>query len=60
MADVPELDRLSQTVEFCRLTDRGKFVQRRTYLSDGERLENDAETSSPCSCSTRAVAVPGG
>ena len=36
-------DRLSQTVEFCKLIDREKFVQRRTYLSDGERLENDAE-----------------
>ncbi len=36
-------DRLSQTVEFCKLIDREKFVQRRTYLSDGKRLENDAE-----------------
>ena len=36
-------DRLSQTVEFCKLIDKEKFVQRRTYLSDGERLENDAE-----------------
>ena len=36
-------DRLSQTVEFCKLIDREKFVQRRTYLSDGDRLENDAE-----------------
>lgn len=32
-------DRLSQTVEFCKLIDREIFVQRRTYLSDGERLE---------------------
>ena len=36
-------DRLSQIVEFCKLIDREKFVQRRTYLTDGERLENDAE-----------------
>ena len=36
-------DRLSQIVEFCKLIDKEKFVQRRTYLSDGERLENDAE-----------------
>lgn len=35
--------RLSQIVEFCKLIDNEKFVQRRTYLSDGERLENDAE-----------------
>lgn len=35
-----ELDRI---VEFCRIIDREKFVQRRTYLTDGERLENDAE-----------------
>lgn len=35
--------RLSQIVEFCKLIDKEKFVQRRTYLSDGERLENDAE-----------------
>ena len=36
-------DRLKQIVEFCKLIDKEKFVQRRTYLSDGERLENDAE-----------------
>ena len=36
-------NRLSQIVEFCKLIDKEKFVQRRTYLSDGERLENDAE-----------------
>jgi putative hydrolases of HD superfamily len=36
-------DRLSQIVEFCKLIDREKFVQRRTYLTDGIRLENDAE-----------------
>ena len=34
---------LAQIVDFCRLIDREKFVQRRTYLSDAERLENDAE-----------------
>ena len=36
-------ERLSQIVEFCKLIDKEKFVQRSTYLSDGERLENDAE-----------------
>ncbi|MGN1378636.1 MAG: HD domain-containing protein, partial [Dorea sp.] len=36
-------DRLTQIVEFCKLIDKEKFVQRRTYLSDGQRLENDAE-----------------
>lgn len=36
-------DRLTQIVVFCKLIDKEKFVQRRTYLSDGERLENDAE-----------------
>ena len=35
--------RLLQISEFCRTIDREKFVQRRTFLSDGERLENDAE-----------------
>lgn len=36
-------ERLSQIVDFCKLIDKEKFIQRRTYLSDGERLENDAE-----------------
>lgn len=36
-------DKLAQIVEFCRIIDKEKFVHRRTYLSDGERLENDAE-----------------
>jgi len=35
--------RLAEIVEFCRVIDREKFVQRRTFLTDGERLENDAE-----------------
>lgn len=35
--------RLSQIVDFCRLIDREKFIERRTYLTDGNRLENDAE-----------------
>lgn len=30
-------------MEFCKVIDREKFVTRRTYLTDGERLENDAE-----------------
>ena len=36
-------ERLSRIVDFCRLADREKFISRRTYLTDGERLENDAE-----------------
>ena len=36
-------DRLRQIVDFCRLIDKEKFICRRTYLTDGERLENDAE-----------------
>lgn len=35
--------RLEQTVDFCRLIDREKFIRRRTYLTDGSRFENDAE-----------------
>lgn len=38
-------DRLGRIVDFCRLIDREKFIDRRTYLTDGERLENDAEHS---------------
>lgn len=37
------MERIDQIVEFCRVIDREKFVQRRTFLTDGERLENDAE-----------------
>ena len=36
-------DRLERIVDFCREIDKEKFIQRRTYLTDGERLENDAE-----------------
>ena len=36
-------DRLEQIVDFCRLLDKEKFITRRTYLTDGQRLENDAE-----------------
>lgn len=36
-------NRLAEIVEFCRIIDREKFIQRRTFLTDGERLENDAE-----------------
>lgn len=38
-----ETGRLERIVDFCRLIDREKFIQRRTYLTDGERFENDAE-----------------
>ena len=27
-------DRLEQIVDFCRLTDKEKFIRRRTYLTD--------------------------
>lgn len=37
-----DLDRL---FDFFRLIDREKFVGRQTYLTDGERKENDAEHS---------------
>ena len=30
-------------MDFCRLIDKEKFIERRTYLTDGQRLENDAE-----------------
>lgn len=38
-----EKDKLSQIVDFCQLIDREKFIQRRTFLTDGQRLENDSE-----------------
>lgn len=38
-----EKDRLDSIVAFCRLIDKEKFIRRRTYLSDGERFENDSE-----------------
>ena len=38
-----ETERLSQIVEFCKVIDGEKFIQRHTYLTDGKRLENDAE-----------------
>lgn len=37
------MERLEQVAKFCELIDKEKFVQRRTYLTDGERFENDAE-----------------
>lgn len=36
-------NRLEQIIDFCRLIDKEKFIQRRTYLTDGRRFENDAE-----------------
>ena len=38
-----DMERLGRIVDFCRLIDKEKFIQRRTYLTDGKRLENDAE-----------------
>ena len=36
-------ERLQRQLEFCREVDKEKFIGRQTYLSDGERKENDAE-----------------
>jgi len=36
-------DRLDKIVSFCKEIDKEKFIQRRTYLTGGERFENDAE-----------------
>lgn len=35
--------RLDRQFEFIREIDKEKFIRRQTYLSDGERKENDAE-----------------
>lgn len=37
------MERLEQITKFCELIDKEKFVQRRTFLTDGQRLENDSE-----------------
>lgn len=36
-------ERLEAIVRFCELADKEKMIQRRTYLSDSSRFENDAE-----------------
>lgn len=36
-------ERLDRQIAFCREIDREKFVGRQTYLTGGERKENDAE-----------------
>lgn len=36
-------DRLDKQVNFCREIDKEKFIKRQTYLTGGERFENDAE-----------------
>ena len=38
-----ENERLKKQLEFCREIDKEKFIGRQTYLTDGERKENDAE-----------------
>lgn len=38
-----EEKRLDQLFDFIREIDKEKFIQRQTYLTDGERKENDAE-----------------
>ena len=35
--------KLEKAVEFCLEIDKEKYIQRRTYLADGRRFENDAE-----------------
>lgn len=37
------LDRLTRIVDFCKEIDKEKFIERKTYLTDGVRFENDAE-----------------
>ncbi len=37
------MDRLNRQLAFIREIDKEKFIGRQTYLSDGERKENDAE-----------------
>lgn len=37
------MDRLQQQFDFILEADKEKFIGRQTYLSDGERKENDAE-----------------
>lgn len=36
-------ERLRRQMQFCLEIDKEKFIGRQTYLSDGERKENDAE-----------------
>lgn len=36
-------DRLDKQVAFCREIDKEKFIERQTYLTGGQRFENDAE-----------------
>ena len=36
-------ERLEKQIAFCREIDREKLIGRQTYLTDGERKENDAE-----------------
>ena len=38
-----EKSRIEKQFDFCREIDKEKFIERQTYLSDGERKENDAE-----------------
>ncbi len=38
-----ERERLKKQFEFCREIDKEKFIGRQTYLTDGQRKENDAE-----------------
>lgn len=40
-----EMSRIEQQFNFIREIDKEKFIQRQTYLTGGERKENDAEHS---------------
>ena len=41
-------ERLEQQFAFIREIDKEKFIGRQTYLTDGERKENDAEHAWHC------------
>ena len=34
---------MRRIIRFCTEIDKEKFIRRHTYLTDGKRLENDAE-----------------
>lgn len=36
-------ERMNKQIAFCKEIDKAKFIERQTYLTDGVRMENDAE-----------------
>lgn len=38
-----QLDRLKKQIDFIKEIDKEKFIERQTYLSNGQRKENDSE-----------------